>query len=227
MLTTLQALNPGISLLSVTDPAFHRYGRTLQDVQCDTAIQAARNMWTLENKADFSISVPAFEQDMDLKKTLTDRIYAEMPAAVGWVYGKNNRLNALEFHQGSEVHIPLEDVIFLVAHYEDIEWTPNPRLNTATVKAFFAEKGTVTELYTWCLHLVPIQAHEHLGFCNLFTLPRGTGAPLSLPRPQTPDGRIMAGRNKWLIAHPEAEDLIQAGHYPGLYGPNLIIQSMA
>ncbi len=227
MLSELQAKNPHIKILPVTDPSFARYGRVLTGTKSEQAVNAARKMWVLKDSVDFSTSVPEFEADADLKTTIADRVYGEMPVQVGWVFGKNNILNALEYHQGSEVHIPLEDTVFLVAHYEEIEWRPEPYLDTNKVKAYFAPRGTVTELYTWCLHFVPINASEAAGFCDVFTLPRMSGSALSHPKPDSPDGRILIAKNQWLIAHPEAKDLVDGGNFPGLYGPNVVIHPVA
>ncbi|MEN6524300.1 MAG: DUF4867 family protein [Anaerolineaceae bacterium] len=226
VLSDLQKINPQIHILPVTDPSFTRYGRVLTNGKADEAIKAARKLWVLKDGFAAATSVPEFEADKDLQTTIANRIYGEMPVEVGWVYGRNNTLNALEFHQGSEVHISLEDTIFLVAHYEEIEWRPDPYLDTNKVKAYFAPKGSVTELYTWGLHFVPINASAETGFCDIFTLPRGTGNPLTLLKPNTPDGRILIARNQWLFCHPEAKGMVADGNFPGLYGPNVVINQL-
>ncbi len=226
VLSDLQAKNPHIAILPVTDPSFARYGRVLSDVKADLAVSEARKKWVLADGFAAATSVPEFEADADLQRTIADRIYGEMPVEVGWVYGRNDTLNALEFHQGSEVHIPLEDTVFLVAHYEEIEWRPEPHLDTNKVRAYFAPRGTVTELYTWGLHFVPINASAKAGFCDIFTLPRNTGNPLSKPKPNTPDGRVLIAKNQWLFCHPEAKGMVEDGHFPGLYGPNVKINQL-
>ncbi len=226
VLSELQSKNPHIQINPVTDASFRRYGRVLTAVKADQAVSAARKMWVVKDGFEAATSVPEFEADQELQKTIANRIYGEMPVEVGWVYGRNNTLNALEYHQGSEVHIPLEDIIFLVAHYEEIEWRPNPYLDTNKVQAYFAPRGTITELYTWGLHFVPINASKKTGFCDIFTLPKSSGDPLIHPKPDTPDGRILIAKNQWLICHPEAEGMVADGHFPGLYGPNVSIHQL-
>lgn len=220
MLHQLQALNPDLNILPVTDPSFARYGRVLPNFNTPKAVEIARKKWVLADSVGANASEPDLEQDVEFKQLASAQVYGEMPIEIGWVYGKNSLLNGLEYHQGSEVHFPLEDVIFLVAHFEEIEWTPDARLDTHKIRAYYAPQGTVTELYTWCLHYVPVHVYESRGFCDVFTLPQGTGSALQQAAANTPDGRLLIARNQWLIAHPDASDLAAAGMHLGLYGPN-------
>ncbi len=222
-LSDLQAKNPHIKIYSVTDPEFKAYGRLLPEAKWDAAQAHARKVWKVEDSIGADVSVPEFEADKDLDATVSRRIYGQMPVEVGWVYGRNSMLNALEYHQGSEVHMPLEDVVFLVYKFVDIDWTPDPMIDTTKLKAFFCPKGTVAELASWALHYVPVHVHEHLGFCDLFTLPKGTGTPLPLPKSDTPDGKLLVAKNQWVIAHPDFKD---SGCVSGMTGPNVKINPL-
>jgi hypothetical protein len=96
-------------------------------------------------------------------------------------------LNALEYHQGSEVHIPLEDTVFLLYKFEDIDWTTEGMIDTTKVKAFFRPKGIITELAGWALHYVPVHVHQHLGFLRYLRFSKGTGTALTSPKSDTVD----------------------------------------
>jgi hypothetical protein len=222
-LSDLQAKNPHIKIYSVTDPEFKAYGRLLPEAKADLAVSEARRMWKLTDSVDYATSVPEFEADKDLDRTICQRIYGQMPVQVGWVFGRNSMLNALEYHQGSEVHVPLEDTVFLVLKFEEIDWTPDPLIDTNKIKAFFCPKGTVAELAGWALHFVPIHVHQHLGFCDVFTLPRGTGGELTNPKPDTKDGQLMVAKNQWIIGHPDVKD---SGFIHGMKGPNIKINPL-
>jgi hypothetical protein len=222
-LSDLQAKNPQIKIYSVSDPEFKAYGRVLPEAKASHAIAQARKMWKVNDAVDFSTSVPEFEADKELDASISERIYGQLPVQVGWVYGRNSMLNALEYHQGSEVHVPLEDVILLVLKFEEIDWKPEVMIDTNKVKAFFCPKGTVAELASWALHFVPIHVHQHLGFCDIFTLPRGTGSALTSPKPDTVDGKLLVAKNQWIIGHPYVKD---SGFVYGMKGPNIKINPL-
>lgn len=222
----LQQLNLDIKIFSVTDKVFLSFGRILFDAKADQAIAAARKMWKVSDGVGASASVSQFEADQDLQATIGLRIFAEMPVEVGWVYGRNSKLNGLEYHQGSEVHIPLEDCIFLLADWREIEWDMAPSLDTKHIRAFYVPKGFITELKAWSLHYVPINVSKKTGFCNIFILPRGTGEPLQHSKSDAPDYRMMIARNQWLMVHPDAKDLVDSGNYIGLIGKNIEINQL-
>jgi hypothetical protein len=222
-LSDLQAKNPQIKIHSVTDPEFKAYGRVFTDAKADAAIAHARKVWKVDDSIAANVSVPEFEADKDLDATISQRVYGQIPVQVGWVYGRNSMLNALEYHQGSEVHMPLEDVVFLLYKFEEIDWTPDPMIDTTKVKAFFCPKGTVAELAGWALHYVPVHVHQHLGFCDVFTLPKESGTALTSPKPNTADGKLLVGKNQWVIAHPDFKD---SGCVVGMKGPNIKINPL-
>jgi Domain of unknown function (DUF4867) len=222
----LQQQNPDIEILPVTHKAFTPFGRVLFEAKADQAIEAARKMWKLSDGVGAAASVPQFEADQDLQATIGLRVFAEMPVEVGWVFGRNSRLNGIEYHHGSEVHIPLEDCILLVADWREIVWTPEPSFDTRHMRAFYVPKGVITELKAWSLHFVPINVSRKAGFCNLFVLPQGTGEPLQYPKSDAPDYRIMIARNQWLMVHSEATDLVKSGNFIGLTGKNIEINQL-
>jgi hypothetical protein len=222
-LSDLQAKNPQIKIYSVFDPEYKAYGRVLPEAKAEQAIAAARKLWKVNDSVDYSTSVAEFEADKDLEKTICERVYGQLPVQVGWVFGRNSMLNALEYHQGSEVHVPLEDVVLLVLKFEEIDWNPEPMIDTNKIKAFYCPKGTVAEMGSWALHFVPIHVHQHLGFCDVFTLPRGTGSELTSPKPNTVDGKLLVAKNQWIIGHPDVKD---SGFVHGMKGPNIKINPL-
>ena len=212
-LKQLQNKNPQIKLESVFDASFAAYGRVLEGAKADKAVAHARKIWKVEDKVEANISVPEFEADDDLKATVGNRVFGGMPFEVGWVRGRNDALTAVEWHQGSEAHVPLEDCILLVALATDIKWNPEPSIDSSTVRGFYCPKGTIVELFQWALHYAPVNVSRMTGFCNLFVLPRGTGNPL----PFTPDkskaeNALLVATNIWFIEHKE-------GMKSGFYGP--------
>jgi len=224
VLSELQKINPEIEILPVDDESFVKYGKVLSGIKADKAIRAARKMWQVEDWVDFAVSVPEFEADTELVKQFTQQVYGGMPIEIGWVFGRNNALNGLEYHQGSETAIVLEDVVFLVALTTEMQWNPDAHLNTSHVHAFYAPQGIIVELSTWSMHFVPINVSKNIGFCNLFALPRGTGTPLTFTPPSTPEGKILAATNLWMLAHPEVKSMDDK--HPGLRGKNITINQL-
>jgi len=225
-LSELRKINSKIEILSVVDKDFLSFGRVLTEAKADLAINAARGMWKVTDGIGAAASVPEFEADKNLQTTIGTPVFAEMPIEVGWVYGRNDRLNGLEWHHGSEVHIPLEDCVFLLANWLEIQWSPKPSIDTKHILAFYAPKGTIVELKNWALHFVPINVSKKTGFCNLFVLLRGTAEPLQMPKSMASDHQVLIARNQWLIVHPKAADLVKAGNHVGIYGENITINQL-
>lgn len=221
-LSDLQQKNPHIQILPVTDVSFAKYGKVLSGINADKAISEARRMWKVADGVDYAVSVPEFEADQKLVDLLSKRMYGGLPVEIGWVFGRNNVLNGLEYHQGSEVIFALEDVVLLVALANEIVWDPDAHLDTKHVKAFYAPKGSNVEMPSWCMHFVPINVSKKAGFCNLFVLPRGTGTSLDFTPPPSPEGKLLCGNNVWLLAHPAAG----TNNYPGLVGENVFINQL-
>jgi len=204
-LLSLQQKNPHIEILPVTDPSFSKFGRILNGAKADKAVAHARKVWKVEDKIDAVVSVPEFEDDMDLQTTIGNRVYGGLPIEVGWVYGRNDALTGVEWHQGSEAHVPLEDCVFLLAHTNDVKWNPEFSLDSSTIKAFYCPKGTIVELFQWALHYAPVMVSKSTGFCNLFVLPKNTGASLPFtPNASLPDSAPLVAVNVWFVGHQDS-----------------------
>ncbi len=225
-LKMLQQLNPETEIHPVTDRAFLPFGRILHEAKADQAVAAARKLWHPADGVGAAASVPEFEGDADLQATIATRVFAEMPVEAGWVFGRNSKLNGVEYHQSSEVHIPLEDCVLLLADWREIEWEKRPSFDTKHIRAFYLPAGVIAELKAWALHYVPINVSTKAGFCNIFVLPRGTGEPLQHPKSATPDHHMMIARNQWLMVHPDASPLVAGGNYVGLVGKNIEINQL-
>lgn len=221
-LSDLQKKNPHIQILPVTDASFAQYGKVLAGINADKSIAEARRMWKVADGVDYSVSVPEFEADQELVDLLSKRMYGGMPVEIGWVFGRNHLLNGLEYHQGSEVIFVLEDVVLLVALANEISWSPDAQLDTKHVKAFYAPKGSNVEMPSWCMHFVPVNVSKEAGFCNIFVLPRGTGTSIDFMPPPSPEGKLLAGKNVWILTHPDAG----MNDHPALKGENIAINQL-
>ncbi len=224
----LRAANPGLDILPVGDPAFRRYGRLLTAYDPSEMISRASQMLPAVDGVAYEPSVEALEAASLFNRAIIQEVFGGMPTQVGWCYGQNLVLNALEYHRGSEVNVCLTDVLLLVGHVQDICWGDDERLgqisyDTAQVAAFFAPAGAVVELSPWNLHYAPIHCAQGGSFATLVYLPKFTNEPLSFEVPPVGENRLLFAVNKWLLAHPEVPSLKAAGAYQGLAGDNLLV----
>jgi len=225
-LIALQRKNPDLSVLAVTSPRFARYGRALEELDAQEAMAFAREKAHPGSEVVYEPSVAGLEADKAFMEAASRRVYGDMPVQVGWCYGRNPQLNGLEYHKGPELLVAVTDLVLLLGHFDDIVWGEHITYDTSRMEAFFLPQKTMVELHPWCLHFAPCHVHEKTGFCALITLPRDTNLPLHFEPEKVGESALLFGRNKWLLAHPEAEALVQQGAYVGLEGENLRLQAL-
>jgi hypothetical protein len=218
-LDLIQKYNPTVNVLPVSHPAFNRFGRLLSG-PITAAVAYARAHALPGSEVVYEPANAGLEADQALMTWLTDVVYGGMPVQLGWCYGRNTRLDGLEYHKGNEVLIAVTDVIVLVGHFDDLQWEPAPSFDSSQAKAFYVPQGSVVEFYSTCLHFAPIQVSAKTGFCTLIALPRSTNTGLEAVYPKTGEAALLFARNKWLIVHPEARSLVDAGAYVGIKGEN-------
>ena len=155
-------------------------------------------------------SDPVMEQ-MAVARYLTNEVFGEMPLQIGACFGRNLKMNAVEYHDCSEVNIAATDLILFLGKRQDIE--PGNRYDTAKAEMFFAPKGTVYEMYATTLHYAPCSVNG-AQFRAVIVLPRGTNTDLAEKHADP----LLVAKNKWLIGQLEAG--LPEGTALGLYGEN-------
>ena len=60
--------------------------------------------------------------------------------------GKNDTLNAVEYHRSSEINIACSDLVLLLGMEQDIN-RPDNTYDTAQMEAFLVPQGVAVELY--------------------------------------------------------------------------------
>ena len=207
-----------MKIYSVTDREFIPYGAVLEG--CDTAeLAAAMDAFALpEEGTAYRPSIEELES-CAIFGELGERVYGGMPIQLGMCWGRNTKLNCLEYHRDSEINIGSEDFILLLARREEIE---NGMLDTAKVKAFRVPKGLPVEVFATTLHYAPCHCCADKGFRVAVALPRGTNTERPDIEPKCEEDRWLAARNKWLLAHPESKPAKNGAHI-GLRGVNIDI----
>ncbi|PHV69292.1 DUF4867 domain-containing protein [Sporanaerobium hydrogeniformans] len=206
-----------MKILSVFDESFKSYGRVLTKNYDLTDL--VRVMHATEAPSDAVVYYPSVEslEELPIKKELEDSLFGGLPIQIGYCNGTNNALNALEYHRSSEFGVSATDLILLLGKQQDI--TTDYTYDTSKVEAFFVPAGELVEMYATTLHYAPCSA-EGKPFRNVVILPKDTNTDLEVKCEKTVEDQLLVAKNKWLIAHKEAQI---GGAYEGLMGENIHI----
>ena len=200
-----------MKIYSVNDEEFKQFGRVL-DIDATEIIEVARTIEMPESGTKYLPSVEAFEK-LAIKDYLQEEIFGQLPMQLGYCWGWNNTMNALEWHTSSEINIATEDLVLILGDIRMIE--EDGRFNSANVMMFEMKRGQVVEMYATTLHYCPINRCEQ-GFGSIVGLPKGTNTPLD----KKAQDKLLFSKNKWLIAHEGNEALKARGVCPYIYGEN-------
>lgn len=199
-----------MELYRVTDNVFCQYGRVLQ-IETDALIAAAEKIPMPAEGSAYEAGVSALEA-LPAKEALQNEVFGEQEIQIGYCFGRNDTLNALEWHKSSEVNIAVTDMILFLGNLCEMR---DGMYHSDRVKAFLVKKGEAIELYATTLHFCPCHTAPN-GFGCIVVLPRGTNLPLE----HTPKDNYLFRKNKWIVAHIENTALIGRGVAPGIEGKN-------
>jgi len=203
---------------SVYSPAFRAYGQVLTGYDTEKLLWAMEAIPLPKEGTAYEPSIAALE-GCDIFRRIQDHAYGGMPVQIGMCWGRNTKLNCLEYHRDSEVNIGAGDFILLLARQDQIE---NGVLDTADVCAFRVPAGVAVEVYATTLHYAPCHVDKNEGFREAVVLPKGTNEAKPSIVPVNDEDRRLQARNKWLLAHKESIEASQ-GAYVGLSGENINI----
>ncbi len=208
-----------MEIKSVLDKEFAPYGRIHEGYDLDSLLVAMDAIPMPEEGTAYQPSIEALEAQPVFGQ-LERSAYGGIPVQLGMCWGRNTRLNCLEYHRDSEFNVGTDDFILLLAKQEDIV---GGALDTAKVKAFRVPAGVLVEVYATTLHYAPCHTDGNKGFRVAVALPRGTNTDKPELSDKRGDSRLLWARNKWLLAHPDSAEAAQ-GAYVGLTGENIDIK---
>ncbi len=220
-----------MEILKVTDPAFRRYGRIVDNIDFSELVEELKATPVPEDVA-YVPSVAQLEA-LPVMEELSRVAYGEMPIQIGYCNGHNVKLNALEYHRDSEINVAAWDTVLMLGLLTEVE--EDHTYDTSKVKAFLVPAGTAVEIYATTLHYAPCHVEED-GFQVAIVLPKGTNYPLKgthgkagsvqeetagegIPETAANEDMLLTAVNKWLIGHPEGG--LEKGSFLGLKGRNL------
>lgn len=204
------------NIYSVTDAEFLPYGKVLEGYETAGLVEAMRQIALPDQGTAYEPGIASLESEPILEE-LRDRAYGGMPVQLGMCWGRNTKLNCLEYHKDSEINIGTEEFVLLLAKLEEVE---DGVLDTAKVKAFRVPAGTVVEVYATTLHYAPCHLEAEKGFRVAVALPKGTNTDKPECAVKNAEDKLLWARNKWLLAHADSAEAKQ-GAYIGLTGENL------
>lgn len=205
-----------MKIYSVYDKEFKPYGKVLEGFETAELIDAMNQIELPASGTAYDPSIKSLE-NCAVFEDLRDRAYGGMPVELGMCWGRNTKLNCLEYHKDSEVNIGAEDFVILLALMSEIE---DGKLDTGRVKAFRVPAGVAVEVYATALHYAPCHVDAEKGFRVAVVLPRGTNTSAPSITAANEEDRMLWARNKWLLAHPESDEAA-SGAYIGLTGENI------
>jgi hypothetical protein len=107
---------------------------------------------------------------------------------------------------------------------QEIAW-PDGTYDISRVHAFLVPRGTVYEIFPWCLHGIPLHVRVVDGFASAHMLPRGTSDPIDFVPERGGEAKLMHRRNTWLLAHPD-DPVIGGGVHCGLLGRTIELKTL-
>ena len=206
-----------MEIKKLTDPAFRKYGRVVKNVDFSSLIQALKDSTPLPDDVAYEPSIEELEKTATYAE-LKSKTYGETAIQVGYCNGHNWKLNAVEYHRGSEINVAATDAILILGMQQDI--TDDFTYDTALMEAFLLPAGTAVEIYATTLHYAPCSVGD-AGFKVGIVLPAHTNYPLEDKHAGDEDALITA-TNKWLIGHPEGG--FTGTERIGLIGKNLDVR---
>lgn len=207
-----------MKIYSIYGPEFKPYGKVLEGYDTNCLLKVMNAIPLPATGTAYEPSIPDLEATC-LYGQFQNSAYGGMPIQLGMCWGRNTKLNCLEYHRDSEVNVGAGDFILLLAKQDEIT---DGMLDTALVKAFQVPAGVPVEVYATTLHYAPCHVDTESGFRVAVVLPRGTNTAVPDAKPRNEEDTWLIARNKWLLAHPESTEATQGAHI-GLRGENIDI----
>ena len=198
----------------VTDPKFRKYGRVL-DLKIPDLLERLGKT-PLTDEVVYVAAEPSLEAAAEFD-AVRDSAFGGIPIQIGYCNGKNDTLNAIEYHRCSEINIAYQGAVLIVGCQQDIE--DDFTYDTGKMEMFEVPAGCAVELYATTLHYAPCSLVKD-GFQVAIVLAKGTNEEAPKVTGDLGEDRLLAARNKWLIAHKES-GLGEGGAFVGLKGGNL------
>jgi hypothetical protein len=206
-----------MDIKKITEESFRQYGRVFTEgYEVADLIAALDKKEAPEDSVVYVPSVKEFEA-LPVGKVISDNFFGGLPTQIGYCNGTNQMLNAVEYHRSSEFGVAATDLILLLGKQQDV--TADYTYDSSKIEAFFVPAGTVYEMFATTLHYAPCSS-EGKPFRNIVALPKDTNTELVGHTVKSQEDKLITAKNKWLIAHKDAQI---AGAFNGIIGENVTV----
>ncbi len=223
---SLNAQNPDLGILPVTDASFFRYGAVHRRLRVDALLAAFDAGTTVSDRVLYepdSIGMNGYPGETF---PIARDVFGGMEdLQLGRLQGRNSLLTCLEYHKCAEVVLAATDMVVFMGLVQDIVW-PEGTYDISRVQAFFVPRGTVYEVFPWCLHGIPAQTSRAEGFRCAVMLPRGTKTPMDFTPFPEGEAALLNGRGTWLIAHAGEPSFHGSRVHLGLVGRSIELRTL-
>ena len=218
----LASANKETMILTLDSSRFRKYGRILKGLDVAELVEKADSLTRIPEEGN--IYEPGLQglQDCAVSKQC-GTYFGNMPIQLGYCNGTNQTINGMEYHKSPELFVAVTDCIQFLCSFEHLSEFNTVRTQDAEV--FFFPKGSVSLIYANVMHLAPCTVRGK-GFKSVIVLPLHTNEPLDeagkelLKASTDPEAKLLFKKNKWMIAHPERQQLVSQGAHIGLTGEN-------
>ncbi len=222
-LDKLKATNTSVEINAVVGMGFSKYGRIVAGYSFEQFDSYMMDSSELPDTGNTYVASVAELEDAPVCLQVRNSIYGEMPIEVGYCNGNNTMLNGLEYHKCSEVIYAVTDIVLLLGHIWDIE---ENKYSSEKIEAFYLPQGCAVEVYATTLHFAPCKVDSN-GFRSVIILTKGTNYVLDHEHSiKSCENELLFMTNKWLIAHPDATNLVDNKAYVGIVGENIEVMTI-
>jgi hypothetical protein len=224
----LIAQNPRTMILRIDSSAFAQYGRVLKEIAVNELIDKADHLTEIPTEGNLYVAdLDALHQEP--QASVLGQYFGFQEIEIGYCNGKNTTINGVEYHKSPELFIAVTDCLQFLTRFDRLK--DFSTVDTLDAELFYFPKGSAVLIDPLVLHLSPCAVHKE-GFKSIIVLPKQTNEPLSKAMMEAKrvstdaETRILFKQNKWMLAHPERQQLIRNGVPIGLAGLNRGVQPL-
>lgn len=228
LFTACSLANPQLKLQALSSGAFANYGCTHTiSSQIFDELSSVLNKLPEPQALGDEQYIPSSDEleTLPCANFIKANLYGTVPCQIGAYAGKAFKLNALEFHKCNEILFITSPAVLLLGHVGQMQGLT---YYTSQLEAFFVPANTCVELFSSTLHFSPL-AVTSKAVRQAVVQQKFTNTPFSdeFPRPleRKPLDQLLLERNKWVIAHPEAQAILPKA-FVGLVGENLQLKAI-
>jgi hypothetical protein len=214
---TVLGLNILLYPAPVDEASFDAYGSAHWELDPADFTTMMRNNFNGEMgaRATYEPVVDALSEH-PLIQEIQDTIYGGEAVQVGWTFGNNGSLDALQYNGVKVTLVTAEDAVIFVGSKDKFDEAAGS-YNTKDTKAYYVPTNAVVELKPESLYSMPVRVIKSTGQLTAIIVPAGVGLEPASPGSGFDQGLV--ANDLWIFGLPDSSD------YQGLTGGNIAIEA--